>query len=56
MYYWSDKTIEEKYKMVSVFEKQVINLEKLIPSFKKKIVKQVWKNKLVKHHYLQKNL
>ncbi len=34
MYYWSDKTIEEKYKMVSVFEKQVINLENLIPSFK----------------------
>ena len=34
MYYWSDKTIEEKYKMVSVFEKQVIDLEKLIPSFK----------------------
>ena len=34
MYYWSDKTMEEKYKMVSVFEKQVIDLEKLIPSFK----------------------
>ena len=34
MYYWFDKTIEEKYKMVSVFEKQVINLENLIPSFK----------------------
>ncbi len=34
MYYWSDKTIEEKYKMVSVFKKQVIDLEKLIPSFK----------------------
>ena len=34
MYYWSDKTIEEKYKMVSVFEKQVIDLEKFIPSFK----------------------
>ena len=34
MYYWSDKTIEEKYKMVSVFAKQVIDLEKLIPSFK----------------------
>ena len=34
MYYWSDKPMEEKYKMVSVFEKQVIDLEKLIPSFK----------------------
>lgn len=34
MYYWSDKTMEEKYKMLSVFEKQVIDLEKLIPSFK----------------------
>lgn len=34
MYYWSDKTMEEKYKMVSVFKKQVIDLEKLIPSFK----------------------
>lgn len=34
MYYWSDKTMEEKYKMVGVFEKQVIDLEKLIPSFK----------------------
>ena len=34
MYYWSDKTMEEKYKMVSVFEKQVIDIEKLIPSFK----------------------
>ena len=34
MYYWSDKTMEEKYKMINVFEKQVIDLEKLIPSFK----------------------
>lgn len=34
MYYWSDKTMEEKYKMVGVFEKQVFDLEKLIPSFK----------------------
>lgn len=34
MHYWKDKTKEEKYKMVSVFEKQVIDLEKLIPSFK----------------------
>lgn len=34
MYYWSDKTMEEKYKMVSVFKKQVFDLEKLIPSFK----------------------
>ena len=34
IHYWKDKTKEEKYKMVSVFEKQVIDLEKLIPSFK----------------------
>ncbi len=34
MTYWENKDMEEKYKMVSVFEKQVEDLERLVPSFK----------------------
>ena len=34
MYYWSDKRMEEKYKMVDVFKYQVKDLEKLVSTFK----------------------
>lgn len=34
MTYWSDKTIEEKYKMTDVFKNQVKELEKIVPLFK----------------------
>ena len=34
MNYWSDKTLEEKYKMIDVFKNQVVDLEKIVPSFK----------------------
>lgn len=34
MNYWSDKTLEEKYKMVDVFKNQIIDLERIVPSFK----------------------
>ena len=34
MKYWSNKTMEEKYKMVKVFENQVKDLERLVPTFK----------------------
>ena len=34
MHYWKDKTKEEKYKMVEVFKNQIVDLEKIVPSFK----------------------
>jgi len=34
MNYWSDKTLEEKYKMVDVFKNQIVDLERIVPSFK----------------------
>ena len=34
MYYWSDKSIKEKYKMVDVFKNQILDLERIVPSFK----------------------
>ena len=34
MHYWKDKTKEEKYKMVDVFKNQIVDLEKIVPSFK----------------------
>ena len=34
MHYWKDKSREEKYKMVDVFKNQVVDLEKIVPSFK----------------------
>lgn len=34
MTYWTDKTIEAKYKMTDVFKNQVKELEKIVPLFK----------------------
>lgn len=34
MHYWKDKTKEEKYKMIEVFKNQIVDLERIIPSFK----------------------
>ena len=34
MEYWENKNLEFKYKMKTVYEKQIINLEKIIPNFK----------------------
>ena len=34
MHYWKDKSKEEKYKMVDVFKNQIVDLEKIVPSFK----------------------
>lgn len=34
MYYWKDKSKEEKYKMVDVFKNQIVDLENIVPSFK----------------------
>lgn len=34
MHYWKDKTKEEKYKMVDVFKNQIVDLERIVPSFK----------------------
>lgn len=33
MVYWDDKSLEEKYKMVDVFEKQLDDLKKIVPDF-----------------------
>ena len=34
MHYWKDKSKEEKYKMIEVFKNQIVDLEKIVPSFK----------------------
>ena len=34
MHYWKDKSKEEKYKMVDVFKNQIVDLERIVPSFK----------------------
>ena len=34
MHYWKDKSREEKYKMVDVFKNQIVDLERIVPSFK----------------------
>ena len=34
MHYWKDKSKEEKYKMIDVFKNQIVDLEKIVPSFK----------------------
>ncbi len=34
MYYWKNKSREEKYKMVDVFKNQIVDLERIVPSFK----------------------
>ena len=34
MHYWKDKSKEDKYKMVDVFKNQIVDLEKIVPSFK----------------------
>lgn len=33
MVYWDDKSLEEKYKMVDVFEKQLNDLKEIVPDF-----------------------
>lgn len=33
MVYWDDKSLEEKYKMLGVFEKQLEDLEEIVPDF-----------------------
>ena len=33
MNYWEDKTLEEKYKMINVFEKQLDDLKEIVPDF-----------------------
>ena len=34
MHYWKEKTKEEKYKMIEVFKNQIVDLERIVPSFK----------------------
>ena len=34
MHYWKDKSKEEKYKMIEVFKNQIVDLERIVPSFK----------------------
>lgn len=34
MHYWKDKSKEDKYKMVDVFKNQIVDLERIVPSFK----------------------
>lgn len=34
MHYWKDKSKEEKYKMINVFKNQIVDLERIVPSFK----------------------
>ena len=34
MHYWKDKSKEEKYKMIEVFKNQIVDLEKIVTSFK----------------------
>ena len=34
MNFWNNKTKEEKYKMIDVFEEQIIDLERIVPQFK----------------------
>lgn len=34
MHYWKDKSREEKYKMVDVFKNQIVDLERIVQSFK----------------------
>src|SRR5699024_10524083 len=33
MSYWENKNLEEKYKMINVFEKQLDDLKEIVPSF-----------------------